>query len=55
MKSGMTPADRQKTLGGLRETWTAGSNTSQGRTAILAACQKMDSEMASKFNDSGCK
>lgn len=54
-KQGMAPADRQTTLGGMRDTWTTGSKTSQGRTAILAACQKMDSEMVSKFNEAGCK
>lgn len=54
-KSGMAAADRQKTLAGMRDTWTNGSNTATGRTAILAACQQMDAQMVSKFAESGCK
>lgn len=54
-KSGMAAADRQKTLSGMRDTWTNGSNTATGRTAILAACQQMDAQMVSKFAEAGCK
>lgn len=54
-KQGMLPADRQATLGGMRSTWTTTSSTSDGRKAALAACQKMDSEMVSKFAEAGCK
>ncbi len=53
-KSGMSPADKGKTLDGMRETWSNGSKTATGRTAILAACQQMDGQMASKFVDSKC-
>lgn len=54
-KSGMGPADKQKTLDGMRQTWASGSNTATGRTAILSACNQMDAQMVSKFAESGCK
>jgi hypothetical protein len=54
-KSGMAAADRAKTIEGMRTTWTTSSNTAQGRTIILAACQQMEGQMVSKFADAGCK
>lgn len=54
-KSGMAAPDRQKTLDGMRTTWTTSSSTGPGRTAVLGACQQMDGQMASKFAESGCK
>ena len=54
-KSGMAPADKQKTLDGLRETWTSASKTSTGRTAVVGACNQMDAQMVSQFASSGCK
>jgi hypothetical protein len=54
-KSGMAAADRQKTLDGMRETWTTSSNTSAGRTAIVAACGQMQGQMTAKFAEAGCK
>ena len=54
-KSGMAPADKQKTLDGMRETWTNASNTATGRTAIVGACKQMDAQMVSKFASSGCQ
>jgi hypothetical protein len=53
-KSGMSAADKAKTLDGMRETWSSGSKTATGRTAILAACNQMDGQMVSKFKDSSC-
>jgi hypothetical protein len=54
-KSGMAAADRAKTIEGMRTTWANASNTSQGRTVILAACQQSEAQMASKFADANCK
>ena len=54
-KSGMAAADKQKTLDGIRQTWTTGSNTSTGRTAILGACKQMEGQMVSQLASSGCQ
>ena len=53
-KVGMSSADKQKTLDGMRTTWVTSSNTPAGRTAVLGACQKMDAEMTSKFAEKSC-
>ncbi len=54
-KSGMAAADKQKTLDGMRQTWSSGSHTATGRTAILGACNQMNAQMISKFAESACK
>jgi hypothetical protein len=54
-KSGMSSADRAKTVEGMRTTWTTASGTSTGRNAVLGACKQSEGEMATKFATAGCQ